>query len=420
MAEVREGWDTRLNRPVAIKLLHAGLSRQLEVRERFRAEARAAAALNHPNIVRVYDFGDDADLPFLVTERLPGDTLADLLAAGPLPSGRVRAVLRDVLSALATAHQAGVLHRDIKPGNILLTGAGGVKVADFGIAKSPGSVHTTTGQLVGTLAYLSPSRITGTPATVADDLYAAAVVGYEALAGRKPYPEEDIVPLARAIVEGRPPSLRSLRPDADAGLVAVIERAMAHPAEQFGSAGAMRDAVDGGHDGWRPKHRCAGRAGGLPRRTDRCGPPAGQGRKTGRHHDARRCCGGGCRRFRARSAGRGPAAPDTPRVDTSVSAPISVTAVPPPPPVLPPAPSVAPTPEPAAEVEHVAQQQPIDSGPGNREPTGIGRGQRHGNGIGNGNGIGRGNGHGTGTATASRSEIRPILSRYRLGATVVR
>lgn len=246
MAEVHDGWDTRLGRAVAIKLLYPGLSSQADVRARFRIEARAAAALNHPNIVGVYDFGDQGGTPFIVMERLPGDTLGDQIARGPLPQDRVFSALRSVLAALAAAHDAGMLHRDIKPGNILLAPPGDVKVADFGIVKAPGSVHTTSGQIVGTLAYLSPDRITGNPASVADDLYAAGVVGYEALTGCRPFTQEDIVPLAHAIIEAVPTPVTRLRPDVDPHLVEVIERAMSRdPRSRFSSAEAMRTALNG-------------------------------------------------------------------------------------------------------------------------------------------------------------------------------
>lgn len=246
MAEVRDGWDTRLNRPVAVKTLHSHLSAQPEIRERFKIEACAAAALNHPHIVGVYDFGDGDETPFIVMERLPGDTLGDQIHCGPLPQAQVSTVMRSVLSALAAAHGEGMLHRDIKPSNILLTESGAVKVADFGIAKTPGAANTTTGQLVGTLAYLSPERLGGEPASVADDLYAAGVVGYEALAGRKPFDQEDIAPLARAIVEEEPTPLAYLRPDLDPGLVQVVERAMSRdPGQRFASADAMLDALSG-------------------------------------------------------------------------------------------------------------------------------------------------------------------------------
>ncbi len=247
MAEVRSGWDTRLNRAVAIKLLHAGPNSQADVRERFKIEARAAAALNHPNIVNVYDYGDGDGTPFIVMERLPGDTLADRIALGPLSQSEVRTALLSVLAALAAAHSAGMLHRDIKPGNILLTPPAAVKVADFGIVKTAGSVHTTTGQIVGTLAYLSPDRIAGEPADVSDDLYAVGVVGYEALTGRKPFLQEEIAPLARAITDDDPPPLQQLRPDVDRGLAEVIGRAMSKdPLRRFRSADDMRAALGGG------------------------------------------------------------------------------------------------------------------------------------------------------------------------------
>jgi serine/threonine protein kinase len=245
-AEVCDGWDTRLSRPVAIKLLRRGLSSQADVRQRFEIEARAAAALNHPNIVRVYDIGNHDETPFIVMERLPGDTLGDQIALGPLPQAQVCAALRDALAALAVAHGAGMLHRDIKPGNLLIAPSGTVKVADFGIVKTAASVHTTTGHVVGTLAYMSPDRVSGKPASVDDDLYAVGVVGYEALTGQKPFSQEDIMPLAHAIVEGRPPPLKELRADIDPLLADVIERAMSpDPLRRFGSADAMRKALLG-------------------------------------------------------------------------------------------------------------------------------------------------------------------------------
>ncbi|HET7667432.1 MAG TPA: serine/threonine-protein kinase [Mycobacterium sp.] len=244
MAEVRDGWDIRLDRPVAVKLLHPLLTTQPDNRLRFEVEARAAAGLNHPHIVAVHDSGDHNGTPYIVMERLSGQTLADLIARGPLPQPQVRSILDDVLSALATAHAAGVLHRDIKPANILLSPAGNAKVADFGIAKSAGGVHTQTGQIVGTMAYLSVDRIAGRPATVIDDLYAVGAVGYEALAGRRAFPQENLAELAYAIAETTPPPLAVLRPDVDPALAATIERAMVRdPRWRFSSADEMRAAL---------------------------------------------------------------------------------------------------------------------------------------------------------------------------------
>jgi serine/threonine-protein kinase len=213
---------------------------------RFEVEARAAAALNHPHIVSVHDSGEHAGTPYIVMERLSGQTLADVIARGPLPQPQVRSILDDVLSALAAAHAAGILHRDIKPANILFSASGHTKVADFGIAKSAGTAHTLTGQIVGTMAYLSADRIAGRPASVADDLYAVGVVGYEALTGRRAFPQENLAELARAISEGARPPLTVQRPDVDPALASVIERAMARdPGWRFGSANEMRAALAG-------------------------------------------------------------------------------------------------------------------------------------------------------------------------------
>ncbi|RDH78850.1 serine/threonine protein kinase [Mycolicibacterium moriokaense] len=246
MAEVRDGWDIRLDRPVAVKVLHPAFSVHPDSRRRFEIEARAAAGLSHPHIVAVHDSGEHAGTPYIIMERLSGGTLADELLHGPLPQDRVRTVLADILSALAAAHAAGILHRDIKPANILLTDSGDVKVADFGIAKSAETPATMAGQIVGTMAYLSPDRVMGRPATVADDLYAVGAVGYEALAGRRPFPQENMAALARAISDGDRPPLHVVRPDVAPGLAAVVEQAMAHdPQWRFPSAEVMRAALSG-------------------------------------------------------------------------------------------------------------------------------------------------------------------------------
>ncbi len=247
MAEVRDGWDTRLDRAVAVKLLHPALTTQPDIRRRFEDEARSAAALSHPNIVSVHDCGDDDGRPFIVMERLPGDTLHDHIAQGPLPSHRVRAILEGVLGALVVAHAAGVLHRDIKPGNILVASDGtSMKVADFGIAKTAGSAHTMTGQIIGTMAYMSPERIAGAPASVADDLYAVGVIGYEALTGRRAFPQDNPAVLARAIMEAPPLAIAVARPDVDPVLAGVIDRAMTRdPRQRFASAEQMLAALRG-------------------------------------------------------------------------------------------------------------------------------------------------------------------------------
>jgi serine/threonine-protein kinase len=247
MAEVRDGWDSRLNRAVAVKLLHPAFNTQPDIRRRFEDEARSAAALSHPNIVSVYDCGDDDGRPFIVMERLPGETLHDQISQGPLPAHRVRTILNDVLGALAVAHAAGVLHRDIKPGNILVASDGAtMKVADFGIAKTAGAAHTMTGQIIGTMAYMSPERIAGASASIADDLYAVGVMGYEALTGRWAFPQDNPAVLAHAIMQAPPPSVAAERPDVDPILAGVIDRALARdPAQRFASADQVRDALNG-------------------------------------------------------------------------------------------------------------------------------------------------------------------------------
>ncbi len=246
MAEVRDGWDLKLSRPVAIKLLDPGLTARPESRPRFEAEARAAAQLTGRHVVVVHDVGEHGGLPFIVMERLPGVSLADHIARGPLPWGFVQVVLGGVLDALAEAHHVGILHRDVKPGNVLFTATGEPKLADFGIAKTAGAAYTRAGEIVGSMAYMSPERLAAKPATVADDLYSVGVVGYEALTGRRPFPQEDLGPLAHAILHESPPPLAALRPDLPPGLVDTIERAMARdPAWRFDQANAMRAALVG-------------------------------------------------------------------------------------------------------------------------------------------------------------------------------
>jgi serine/threonine-protein kinase len=253
MAEVRDGWDTRLNRPVAIKLLHPTLGAVPDIRRRFEDEARSAARLSHQNIVVVFDFGEHDGSPFIVLERLPGQTLADFIAAGPMPPYQVRAMLDDVLAGLQAAHGAGILHRDIKPGNILVTASGdAMKVADFGIAKTGAGVSTMTGQIIGTMSYLSPERIVGAPASVGDDLYAVGLMAYEALLGRRLFPQDNPAALARAIMDNPPPPVAAIGTDVDPLLGAVIDRAMTrNPLQRFGSAAQMRAALAGDHRAFR-------------------------------------------------------------------------------------------------------------------------------------------------------------------------
>jgi serine/threonine protein kinase len=256
MAEVRDGWDTRLGRAVAIKLLYPGFNTDPDTLRRFQVEAHSAASLSHPNIVAVYDIAEHNGMPFIVMERLPGQSLAELIAHGPVQEPLVRRVLDEVLAALAAAHDAGILHRDIKPGNILFTASGVAKVGDFGVAKTPWADQTMAGQIVGTMAYLSPDRVAGKPAAASDDVYAVGVVGYEALTGRRPFDHPNMAALARAIIEYVPPPLAVMRPGVDPALAAAVQRAMSHDGRaQFPSAEEMRAALSPGGPGVGPVPR---------------------------------------------------------------------------------------------------------------------------------------------------------------------
>ena len=178
-------------------------------------------------------------------ERLPGRSLLDAIAHGPLSPLQVRRVLSEILAGLTAAHAAGVLHRDVKPANVLFGAAGEAKIADFGVAKTGAADLTQLGQVVGTMAYLSPERIAGHAATPMDDLYAAGAVGYEALTGRMPFPQTEPAALLRAIAQHDLPPLLMMRPDVDPVLAAVIDRSMAlNPADRFPSAQAMLAALN--------------------------------------------------------------------------------------------------------------------------------------------------------------------------------
>lgn len=245
-AVVRDGWDLWTGCQVAVKMLHPSVSANPECRRRFATELRAAARLDHPHIVAIRDSGTHRGKDYIVLERLPGHSLADVLAAeGPMSTQRVRGVLRDVLSALAAAHRQGVLHRDVKPANILFTPSGSVKITDFGVAKTADGPQTLTNRVFGTMAYLPGDRIAGRPATPCDDVYAVGVVAYEALTGRRAYPQTSLSALADAISAGHLVPLTALRPDVDPALAETIERSMAtDPRRRFDSAEQMLAGLD--------------------------------------------------------------------------------------------------------------------------------------------------------------------------------
>lgn len=190
MGEVWRASDLVLHRQVAVKLLRAEYTRHLETLTRFRAEARHAGSLSHPGIAQIYDYGEasPAHPPFLVMELVDGPPLARLLAAGPLDPARAMDVVAQAAEGLDAAHAAGLVHRDVKPGNLLLAPGDRVKITDFGIARAEGSASITrTGMVIGTSAYLAPERVAGAPTTPASDLYSLGIVAYECLTGAPPF-----------------------------------------------------------------------------------------------------------------------------------------------------------------------------------------------------------------------------------------
>src|SRR5689334_14750093 len=213
MASVYEALDVRLDRTVAVKVMHAGLGESdgdRDFAERFVREARAAARLSHPNGVSVFDQGDDDGTVFLGIELVSGHTLRDTITkAAPMPPARALALVEPVLSALAAAPRAGLVHPDVKPENVLIADDGRIKVADFGLAKavSADTQHTATqGVLIGTVSYLAPELVTDGIADARADVYAAGVILYELLTGRKPHEGESPIQVAyKHVHEDIPP-----------------------------------------------------------------------------------------------------------------------------------------------------------------------------------------------------------------------
>ncbi|HVL99997.1 MAG TPA: serine/threonine-protein kinase, partial [Egibacteraceae bacterium] len=255
MAAVWRAHDELLDRTVAVKVLHGHLAADDEFRERFRREAVAAAKLTHPHIVGVYDTGSQGPLAWLVMELVEGPTLRDLLdAGGRLEVARAAAIGEKVARGLAFAHERGLVHRDVKPANILLDDDTTVKVADFGIAKAEGTEGdlTGTGTVLGTAGYVAPEQILSEPLTGACDQYALGCVLYEALTARRPFAGASPMETAALRLRTDPPPLRSVRPELPEDLAAAIERALARrPENRFPSAADFADALarfaDSGH-----------------------------------------------------------------------------------------------------------------------------------------------------------------------------
>lgn len=247
MAEVFLARDVRLDRKVALKLLHPAFACDPEFVERFRREAGAAARLSHPHAVHIYDCGYADGRHFIAMEYVEGHSLKDVIRAeAPLPPLRVIALAREVLSALDHAHQAGIVHRDVKPQNIIIDRTGRAKVADFGIARATGDGQMTeTGAILGTALYLSPEQATGEPVTPASDLYSVGVMMYEMATGRPPFNGDNAIALGMMHVHRTPPPPRGLVPGLPEGLEAVILKALSKsPSDRYASAAEFIDALD--------------------------------------------------------------------------------------------------------------------------------------------------------------------------------
>jgi serine/threonine-protein kinase len=248
MSEVHRGRDVRLDRDVAVKVLRADLARDPQFQHRFRREAQNAAALNHPAIVAVYDTGETASeygpLPYIVMEFVDGRTLRDIVKTeGPMGEQRAMETMADVCAALDFSHRNGIIHRDVKPANVMITTAGAVKVMDFGIARAlaDGQGVTQTAAVIGTAQYLSPEQARGEQVDARSDVYAAGCVLYELITGDPPFTGDSPVAVAYQHVREDPIPPSHQNPDVSAAVDAIVLKAMSkNPANRYQSAAEMR------------------------------------------------------------------------------------------------------------------------------------------------------------------------------------
>ncbi|MDQ1746599.1 MAG: eukaryotic-like serine/threonine-protein kinase [Frankiaceae bacterium] len=247
MASVYLATDTRLDRRVAVKVMHPGLAEDPDFVARFNREARASARLSHPDIVAVYDQGEDDGQAFLVMEYVPGATLREVLRdRGRLSTGEALAVMDHVLAALSAAHDAGLVHRDVKPENVLVTGDGRVKVADFGLARAVAGHNLTAadGALLGSPAYLAPEQVRDGTADARTDVYAAGIMLFELLTGRPPYAGEHALAVANRRLSEDVPAPSSFASGVPAEVDALVLAATARePDERPADAGALHRSL---------------------------------------------------------------------------------------------------------------------------------------------------------------------------------
>ena len=271
MASVYRGYDLTLGRDVAIKILKRELAEDSAFRTRFRLEAQAASRMSNPAIVRVYDAGEDSEaamdgtishIPYIVMELVHGRLLKDILTEGPVPVADAVRYTDGILEALEYSHRAGVVHRDIKPGNVMVTDAGQVKVMDFGIARAVSDSSSTVAEtttILGTAAYFSPEHAKGEAVDARADLYSTGVVLYELLTGRQPFRGDSPVAVAYQHVSETPVPPTEVVDSLPRALDAVVLRALAKdPFQRFPDAATFRDALDAATDGKAPTKREVG------------------------------------------------------------------------------------------------------------------------------------------------------------------
>ena len=234
MAQVYRAHDEFLGRDVALKILREQYSENERFVERFRREAQSAASLSHPNIVQIYDRGcSESDRYYMVMEHVPGGTLKEhLQSRGPLAPDLAAGVITQIARALGVAHRRGIVHRDVKPHNMLITKKGDVKVADFGIARAASATTTSqTSQILGTVNYMSPEQAMGEPATPANDLYSVGVVFYEMLTGKVPFEAGSPAAISMKHVNEPPRTPKELNPDVPEGMNALVMKLLSKKAE---------------------------------------------------------------------------------------------------------------------------------------------------------------------------------------------